>query len=105
MSNSRKLELPVDTGSIYTWVSGGLLEELGLEARTTRRFKAVDGRLLERRVSEAVIEYMGERATRMVVFATEKDAEVLGVDALEGLGLEVDPITIQLKKAEALLAL
>ena len=105
MSNSRKLELPVDTDSTYTWVSGGLLEELGLEARTTRRFKTVDGRPLERRVGEAVIEYMGERATRMVVFATEKDAEALGLDALEGLGLEVDPITKQLKKAEALLAL
>jgi len=41
----------------------------------------------------------------MVVFITEKDVEVLGVDALEGLGLEVDPTTKQLIKAEALLAL
>jgi len=38
-------------------------------------------------------------------FAEEGDTEVLGVDALEGLGLEVDTMTEQLKKAEALLAL
>jgi len=34
-----------------------------------------------------------------------KRGEVLGVDTLEGLGLKVDPITKQLRKAEALLAL
>jgi len=31
--------------------------------------------------------------------------KVLGITALENLGLEVDPITGQLRKAEALLAL
>jgi len=44
-------------------------------------------------------------ATRIVVFAESEDAEVLGVDALEGLRLEVDPVTKQLRKVEALLAL
>ncbi|MEM4311153.1 MAG: hypothetical protein QXX95_02050 [Nitrososphaerales archaeon] len=48
---------------------------------------------------------MKEKATRMVVFAERGDAEVLGVYALEGLGLKVDPITRQLRKVEALLAL
>ena len=51
------------------------------------------------------MEYGGERATRMVVFAEKGDANVLGVDALEGLGLEVDSTTKELRKSEALLAL
>jgi len=51
------------------------------------------------------MEYANERATRMVVFAQGEDAHVLGVDALEGLGLEVDPVTKELRKTEALLAL
>jgi len=51
------------------------------------------------------MEYANERATRMVVFAHGGDAHVLGVDALEGLGLEVDPVTKELRKTEALLAL
>jgi len=44
------------------------------------------------------------RATTVVVFAEDGDAEVLGVHAMEGLGLEVDPATRQLRKVEALLA-
>jgi len=105
MSKSEQIELLVDTGSTYTWVSSATLERLNVKAKTTRKFKTIDGRLLERKIGEVLVEYMNEKATRMVVFADKGDAEVLGVDALEGLGLEVDPITKQLRKAEALLAL
>jgi len=63
------------------------------------------GRLLEGKIDDVQTEYVNKKATRMVVFARKGDAEVFGVDALEGLGLEIDPITKQLKKAEALLAL
>jgi len=52
-----------------------------------------------------IIECLGRRTTTVVVFAEEKDNEVLGLHALEGLGLEVDPITKQLKESEAILAL
>jgi len=105
MSKSEQIELLVDTGSTYTWVSSATLERLNVKAKTTRKFKTIDGRLLERKIGEVLVEYMNEKATRMVVFADKGDSEVLGVDALEGLGLEVDPITKQLRKAEALLAL
>jgi clan AA aspartic protease len=105
MSRSEQIELLVDTGSTYTWVSNVMLEKLNVKAKTTRKFKTIDGRLLERKIGEVIMEHMNEKATRMVVFADKGDAQVLGVDALEGLGLEVDPITKQLKKAEALLAL
>jgi predicted aspartyl protease len=65
----------------------------------------MDGRTLKRGVGEVLMEYSDERATRMVVFGETGDGRVLGVDALEGLGLEVDPVSKQLRKAEALLAL
>ena len=105
LSKAEQIELLVDTGSTYTWVSSAMLERLGVKTRTVRRFKTIDGRLLNRKIGEVIIEYMDEKATRIVVFAEKGDAEVLGVDALEGLGLEVDPITKQLRKSEALLAL
>ncbi|MCI4460275.1 MAG: hypothetical protein JHC13_05210 [Acidilobus sp.] len=60
---------------------------------------------MEREVGEAVIECLGERATGVVMFAERNDVEVMGVEALEGLGLEVDPGTRQLKRSESLLAL
>jgi predicted aspartyl protease len=99
------LELLVDTGSTYTWVKRRRLEELGLKPMTRWKFRTIEGRVVEREIGEAVVECLGERATRMVVFAEEGDAEFLGVDALEGLRLEVDPTTRQLRKVEALLAL
>lgn len=105
LSKAEEISLLVDTGSTYTWVSRDMLKKLGIEAKTVRKFKTIDGRLLERKVGEVVIECIKEKATTMVVFAEKGDAEVLGVYTLEGLGLEVDPITKQLKKAEVLLAL
>jgi predicted aspartyl protease len=99
------VELLVDTGSTYTWVPRSLLEELAVKPLTVRNFRTIDGRTLKREVGELLMEYAEERATRMVVFAEAGDAHVLGVDALEGLGLEVDPISKELRKAEALLAL
>lgn len=101
----REVELLVDTGSTYTWISKKTLKEVGVRPTSTKKFRTIDGRLLERDIGEAIIEHLGEHATRMLVFAEPGDAEVLGVDALEGLGLEVDPVTRQLRKAEALLAL
>ncbi|WP_243677988.1 aspartyl protease [Vulcanisaeta distributa] len=99
-----ELELLVDTGSTYTWIKSSRLRELGIEPTTRWRFRTIEGRIIERDIGEALIECMGERATTIVVFAQENDAEVLGVYSLEGLRLEVDPITKQLKKTEALLA-
>lgn len=48
---------------------------------------------------------MGRKATTITVFAEESDNEVLGIHALEGLRLEVDPVTKRLKEVEAVLAL
>jgi len=104
-SKSQQVELLVDTGSTYTWTSRSILEDLSIKPVTVRNFRTIDGRTLKREVGEVVMEYSDERATRMVVFAETGDAEVLGVDALEGLGLEVDPLTRELRKTEALLAL
>ena len=105
LSRSEEVELLVDTGSTYSWIPRHVLERLGIRPKGSWKFRTVDGRMLEREIGEALMECMGERATRIVVFAEEKDAATLGVEALEGLRLEVDPVTGQLKKTEALLAL
>ncbi len=100
-----ELELLVDTEGTYTWIQHCKPENLGIRPISRRRFRTIEGRVIEREVGEAVIECLGERATCIVVFAEESDVEVLGVTALENLALEVDPVTKQLKKAEAILAL
>ena len=104
-SKSLQVDLLVDTESTYTWIPRPMLEELLIKPSTVRNFRTIDGRTLKREVGEVLMECAGEHATRMTVFAEKGDANVLGVDALEGLGLEVDPVSRELRKAEALLAL
>jgi len=99
------LELIVDAGSMYTWIMRERLDLIGVRPSGTRRFRTIEGRTVERGIGEAVIECLGERATRVVVFAERDDVEVMGVEALEGLGLEVDPVTRQLRRSESMLAL
>jgi len=100
-----ELELLVDTGSTYTWIKRERLMKVGVKSMGRRAFRSIDYRVVERDVGEAVVECLSRRATSVVVFANEGDNEVLGVHALKGLGLEVDPATRQLRESEAILAL
>jgi predicted aspartyl protease len=100
-----ELELLVDTGSTYTWIRRDKLTKLKLEIRGKRGFRSIDNRIIERNIGEVVVECLGRKATTVVVFAEQEDNEVLGLHALEGLGLEVDPVTGKLRESEAILAL
>jgi len=100
-----ELELLVDTGSTYTWIKREKLARLGVKSTGRRLFRTIDNRTIEREVGEAIVECLGRRATTIVVFAEERDNEVLGLHALEGLGLEVDPVTRELRESESILAL
>ncbi|WP_157861078.1 aspartyl protease family protein [Desulfurococcus amylolyticus] len=99
------MELLVDTGSTYTWVRREKLEMLGIKPVDRRRFRTIEGEVIEREIGEAIVEYLGKRAITIVVFAEKKDHEVLGLHALVDLGLEVDPVTKLLREAEAIPAL
>lgn len=94
---SREIELIVDTGSVFTWISRGTLEELGVKPRRVRQFRTIDGRVITREVGVATVRYEDYEGDVEVVFAEGGDAQVLGVTALETLGLEVDPITGKLR--------
>ncbi len=99
-----EVELTVDTGSTYSWIPGPVLQRLGVRPVRRARFRTIEGRVIERWVGHALMEYGGEEAPTVVVFAEEGDACVLGLHALEALGLEVDPMTGELRKSEALMA-
>jgi predicted aspartyl protease len=97
-------ELLVDTGSTYTWVFKEILGRLRIKSEGERDFRTIEGKFIRRRIGMGIIECMGERAPTVLVFAEDKDMKVLGVHALEGLGLEVDPTTKELRKVKAVLA-
>lgn len=99
----KELELLADTGTIYTIVHRLHLKDLGIESRGKRRFRIADGKVIEREVGAAEVEINGESVYSVIVFGESDDVEVLGVTTLEELGLQVDPVTGQLKPLELLL--
>ena len=92
------LEGIVDTGVIYTVIPKEILEEIGVKPTEKRKFIAFGGEI-ERELGEAIIELMGRSCTTKVIFGESRDLVVIGVYTLEGLGLEVDPISGKLKEA------
>jgi aspartyl protease family protein len=90
----------VDTGAIYTLIPRDLLEKVGTRTTGSRRFKLANGKVEEYPVGEAYVEVQGIGAISLLVFGPEKSQPLLGVTTLELLGLQVDPVSGQLKPLE-----
>lgn len=106
--NGRKpleIEMLVDTGAIFTLVPRRVLDELGVKPSGKRVFQTIDGSPIEREVGVALIEVQGQQPPGPipVIFGEEDDSPVLGVTALESMGLKVDPSAGKLVKTELLM--
>ena len=91
----------VDTGATDCLVPRPGLEAIGLAPRGQRVYELADGREIKVDITVAEIEFMGEIVGGTVIFG-EADAEpLLGVTALESVGIEVDPVNQRLKRLPA----
>ena len=91
----------VDTGATDSLVPRPYLEAIGLELKGRRVYELADGSELIVDVTVAEIEFMGEIVGGTVIFG-EADAEpLLGMTALESVGIEVDPVNQRLKRLPA----
>jgi predicted aspartyl protease len=97
-------DMLVDTGSEFTWIPRGILEELGIVARRQQAFMVADGRRIDRDVGYALVRAAGAEAPDLVVFAAPGDMTLLGSHSLEGLNLRVDPVGKQLVPAGPVIA-
>ena len=104
LTRKETCDLIVDTGATLSWVPEDLIQRLGIRPTEVRPFDLADGRRTERPVGEAVIECEGLRGATRIVFARPGDGSLLGLHALEGLGLEVDPARRTLRRTDAFLA-
>jgi len=99
----RQVALLADTGAMYAIVPSKLLNDLGIKSLGRRRFTLANGQRIDREIG-GVLYRLGEYSGHApVIFGEEGDLSILGVTALEALGLQVDPVTKQLKPAELLL--
>jgi predicted aspartyl protease len=86
------VKLLVDSGSLYTWVSGAVLRDLGVQPTERRRLLTIEGRTLDRGAAEVLITLEGRTLRTLCVFGEPGDRPVLGAYTLEGFGLAIDPV-------------
>ena len=91
----------VDTGATDCLVPRQHLESIGLAPKGQRVYELADGSELRMDITAAQVEFMGEFVGATIMFG-ETDAEpLLGVTALESVGIEVDPRNQRLKRLPA----
>ncbi len=94
--------LLADTGAIYTVLPSNLLREIGVKTIGKRSFRLADNRVKVYDLGLIGIEINGLKTHTPVIFG-EENVYLLGVVTLEELGLQVDPLTGELKPLELLL--
>ena len=89
---AEEVEVVVDTGAAFSWISRVRLERMGIAADRQIPFRTIDGRVLQRDVAIAYVASNGYAAPDIVVMAEAGEAEVMGAHSIEGLGLAADPV-------------
>lgn len=88
----------VDTGAIDSLVPRDHLEAIGLQPKAQRTYELADGSEIKMDITTGDIEFMGEIVGGTIIFGDVGTEPILGVTALESVGIEVDPRSQQLKR-------
>jgi clan AA aspartic protease len=91
----------VDTGATDCYVPGNRLRDIGLKPVGKRVYELADGTEMILEVGVAQVEFMGEFVGATVIFGEDDAEPLLGVTALESVGIEVDPLNQRLKRLPA----
>ena len=85
------MQMLVDTGSEYAWVSSRILEKLDVtREKKDVSFIMAHGQVITRNIGFALLRYDQYFTVDEVVFAEKGDLLLLGARTLEGLNLTVD---------------
>ena len=91
----------VDTGATDSLVPRPHLEAIGLQPKGQRVYALADGSETRLDVTSADIEFMGDFTAGVIIFGAADAEPLLGVTALESVGIEVDPVNQRLKRLPA----
>ncbi len=92
----------VDTGAIDCVVPAQELRRIGVAKRGRKTYELADGTPAEYDIGFAELEFMGETVPARIIFGPEDCEPILGVLALESVGIVVDPVSQALKRLPAL---
>lgn len=88
----------IDTRAIDSLVPANRLKEIGLAPKSKRIYELADGSEVKLDITTGDIEFMGEIVGSTIIFGADDAEPILGVTALESVGIEVDPRTQRLKR-------
>lgn len=91
----------VDTGAVDTLAPGKFLRKIGLEPKAERMYELANGTQVKMKITTGELEFMGEIVGSTIIFGDDDAEPILGVTALESVGIEVDPRSQQLKRLPA----
>ena len=91
----------VDTGATDSLVPRPHLEAIGLKPRSRRIYELADGNEIAMDITVGEIEFMGETVGGTILFGAADAEPLLGVTALESVGIEIDPLNQRLKRLPA----
>jgi clan AA aspartic protease len=92
----------VDTGATDCMAPASKLERAGIRRRGRMAYELANGATVEYDFGLAEIEFMGEVTSGRVIFGPEDCEPLLGVTALESVGIVVEPATQRLRRLPAI---
>ena len=92
----------MDTGATDSLVPATELEKIGVKKEGKMFYELADGTVKEYPYGLARIELMGETTAGRVIFGLPESEPILGVTALESVGIIVDPVNKTLKRLPAI---
>ena len=101
-AGSYSADFLVDTGATDSLAPGSALRQVGIEPVGRMAYELADGSLHEYAFGLARIEFMGEVTAGRVLFGPDDVEPLLGVTALESVGITIDPATRTLKRLPAI---
>ncbi|NCO37877.1 MAG: clan AA aspartic protease [Armatimonadetes bacterium CG_4_10_14_3_um_filter_66_18] len=91
----------VDTGAIDCLAPREKLLEAGIRSERRKVYELANGEPVEYEIGFARVSFMGEETVAQVIFGPPGVEPILGVVALENVGIVVDPVSQQLKRLHA----
>jgi len=88
----------IDTGATDSMVPASELRRIGIRPIGNRSYELANGQVMECPFGLAQIEVMGEITAGRVIFGPEGTESILGVTALESVGMTVDPANQTLRR-------
>jgi len=91
----------VDSGATDSMAPRAELEKVGIKPVGRTTYELADGTVHEYAFGLAQIEFLGEITAGRVIFGPDESEPILGVTALESVGITIDPATNTLKRLPA----